>query len=168
MGTTKSNIKLDTFNRKILSLLHVNADMSNQELADEVGLSASACFQRVKALKEAGYFVSFVAELDLDRICHHVLAYVEFALENNTPEQRSAFEHAIGKRTEFMDCARITGETDYISFAGCSNVKELNALCDAISSDQSLGVKKIKTRIVLGRSKWYLGYPLDKLKWLES
>jgi len=167
MKTAKSNIKLDSFNKKILSVLHTNADMSNQKLADKVGLSPSACFQRVKGLREAGYFVSFVAELDLDKICSHVLAYVEFTLENNNPEHRAAFESAIAKRVEFMDCVRITGDTDYISFTGCSNVQDLNALCDSISSDKSLGIKKVRTRIVLERSKWYLGYPLDKLKWLD-
>ncbi|MEP2603255.1 MAG: winged helix-turn-helix transcriptional regulator, partial [Paraglaciecola sp.] len=84
-------VKLDAINKKILATLHKNADLSNQELSDAVALSPSACFQRTKALKEAGYFVNFQTEMDLDRICEHVLAYVEFKLANNTIAGRAAF-----------------------------------------------------------------------------
>jgi Lrp/AsnC family leucine-responsive transcriptional regulator len=82
--------------------LHKQADRSNQELAEKVALSASVCFQRTKALKEAGYFINFQTEMDLDRICEHVLAYVEFNLHSNTPLGRQAFELAINKIPEFI------------------------------------------------------------------
>lgn len=166
MDKNSNNVKLDAINKKILSITHLESDISNQELADKVGLSASACFQRVKALKEAGYFVSFHTDLDLDRLVEHVLAYVEFTLENNSLRFRKAFEKEMEKHPEFMDCLRITGDTDYIAFTCCSNTQDLTALVDFISSKDALGIKTVTTRIILERSKWYLGYPLDKLKWL--
>jgi Lrp/AsnC family leucine-responsive transcriptional regulator len=168
MSSTKRAIKLDDINKKILSITHAQSDISNQELADRVGLSPSACFQRVKALKEAGYFVSFTADMDLDRIVEHVLAYVEFTLENNNPKSRKAFEAAIEEIPEFMDCLRVTGDVDYISFTCCSNTQMLNTIVDEISGNEALGVKIVKTRIILERAKWYLGYPLANLKWLEG
>lgn len=122
----------------------------------------------MKALKEAGYFVSFHTDLDLDRIVEHVLAYVEFTLENNTARSRKTFEAAIEAIPEFMDCLRVTGDTDYIAFTCCSNTQALNALVDEISDDERLGIKTVKTRIILDRTKWYLGYPLEKLKWLSG
>lgn len=85
MSTKSKNIKLDDINKKIISITHLQSDISNQELADRIGLSPSACFQRVKALKEAGYFVTFTADLNLDNIVENALAYVEFRLENNNP-----------------------------------------------------------------------------------
>jgi len=168
MSTKNKNIKLDAINKKILAITHGESNISNQDLADRVGLSPSACFQRVKALKEAGYFVSFTADMDLDRIVEHVLAYVEFTLENNSLKNRKSFEKAIEKVPEFMDCLRVTGDTDYIAFTCASNTQALNAIIDDISSRESLGIKTVKTRIILERSKWYLGYPLEKLKWLDE
>ena len=168
MSSKDKNIKLDAINRNILSITHLQSDISNQDLAFRVGLSPSACFQRVKALKDAGYFVSFHTDLDLDRLVEHVLAYVEFALENNTLTARKRFEAEIEKHPEFMDCLRITGDTDYIAFTCCSNTQSLNALIDQISGQEALGIKNIKTRIILERSKWYLGYPLSKLKWIDG
>lgn len=168
MTSKKRDIKLDNINKKILSITHLNSDISNQELAEQVGLSNSACFQRMKALKEAGYFVSFHTDLDLDRMVEHVLAYVEFTLENNSPQKRKAFEAIIEEIPEFMDCLRVTGDVDYISFTCCSNAQALNALVDEVSGNEALGVRIVKTRIILDRAKWYLGYPLANLKWLND
>jgi len=168
MASKVKNIKLDAINRNILSITHLQSDISNQDLAYRVGLSPSACFQRVKALKDAGYFVNFHTDLDLDRLVEHILAYVEFALKNNTLAARKRFEAEIEKHPEFMDCLRITGDTDYIAFTCCSNTQSLNALIDEISGMDELGIKNVKTRIILERSKWYLGYPLSKLKWIDD
>lgn len=167
MAGTK-NIKLDAINRKILTITHNRANISNQELAERVGLSNSACFQRVKALKEAGYFLSFHTDLDLDRMVEHVLAYVEFTLEKNTPQYRQLFEGVIEAIPEFMDCVRVTGQSDYVCFTCCSSMQKLNDLIDSVSGNKELGVRLVNTRIILERSKWYLGYPLEKLTWLND
>lgn len=168
MSSNSKNIKLDAISKKILAITHGESNISNQDLADRVGLSPSACFQRVKALKEAGYFISFTADMDLDRIVEHVLAYVEFTLDNNSLKYRKAFEKAVEQIPEFMDCLRVTGDTDYIAFTCAANTQALNAIIDDISSRENLGIKTVKTRIILERSKWYLGYPLEKLKWLDE
>lgn len=167
MPTTNSDVKLDTFNRRILETLHLHADLTNQELAERVGLSPSACHQRVKQLKEGGYMFNFHCEMDLDRICEHVLAYVEFKLVSNTPEARAGFEAAIADIPEFMDCLRLGDDADYISFTCARDLATLNALCDELSGDAGAGVERVRVRVILDRAKFYLGYPLAQLKWRE-
>ena len=78
----KKPIKLDAINRKILATIHLQSDITNAKLADMVNLSPAACSQRTHALKEAGYYFNCHAEVDLDRICEHVMAYVEFTLSD--------------------------------------------------------------------------------------
>ena len=163
----KKPVKLDAINRKILATIHLQADITNAQLAEVVNLSPAACSQRTKALRDGGYYFNSHAEVDLDRICEHVIAYVEFTLADNGPENRRRFEAAIEVVPEFMDCLRLSGDTDYISFTCCSNIGELNRLCDELSSNKDLKIEKIVTRIVVERPKFYLGYPIDKLKWLE-
>ena len=155
------------YNKKILATIHKYADISNQELAERVGLSASACFQRKKALQEAGYFFNFHTEMDLDRICEHVLAYVEFYLKSNTAQQRRQFENALQDIPEFMDCLRMSGDVDYISFTCFPNYNALKQMCDSLSENPNLGINRIVIRPVLERTKWYLGSPLEKLKWID-
>jgi len=161
-------MKLDRINRRILATLHLEANLSNVDLAERIGLSPSACFQRVKSLRKAGFFVHFHAEVELDKICEHVLAYVEFTLHENVPAARRKFEQAVLGIPELMDCLRVTGDTDYISFACCPGIEELEKICDELASNDSLKIRRIKTRIVVDRAKWFLGYPLDKLKWLDQ
>ncbi|MGI9293314.1 MAG: Lrp/AsnC family transcriptional regulator [Pseudomonadales bacterium] len=163
----KKPIKLDALNRKILAAIHLESDITNAKLAEAVGLSPAACSQRTNALKDAGYIINCYAEVDLDRICEHVIAYVEFTLSDNSVSTRRKFEAAIEVLPEFMDCLRLSGETDYISFTCCPNIAELNRLCDELNADESLKIQKIVIRVVLERPKFYLGYPIAKLKWLE-
>lgn len=162
----KTTIKLDAINKKILATIHSHADLTNQELADRVGLSPSACFQRTKALREAGYFFNFHTEMDLDRICEHILAYVEFTLRGNSAVERKLFEAEIEKHPEFMDCLRLA-DGAYLSFTCCPDIQALNALCDQVTGNEALGVEQVTIRPVMERTKWYLGYPLAKLKWLD-
>lgn len=164
---TKKPIKLDAINRKILATIHLQADITNAKLAEKVNLSPAACSQRTNALKEAGYYSNCHAEVDLERICEHIIAYVEFTLSDNSLQIRRKFEQAIETIPEFMDCLRLSGETDYISFTCCTNIAELNRLCDEMSANKELHIQKIVTRLVLERPKFYLGYPIAKLKWLE-
>ncbi|NVK24298.1 MAG: Lrp/AsnC family transcriptional regulator [Gammaproteobacteria bacterium] len=164
----KKAIKIDSYNRKILATLHLQADLTNVELAEKVNLSPSACFQRVKSLKEAGYFRTFHADVDLEQICEHVLAYIEFTLSDNSAHQVRKFTSVIDQIPELMDCMQLSGDVDFISLSCFPNIKALNDVCNQLSSDANLAIKRIETRIVLNRTKWFLGYPLEKLKWLES
>ncbi|RDV26811.1 Lrp/AsnC family transcriptional regulator [Alteromonas aestuariivivens] len=164
---TKKTLRLDDFNKKILAIIHKQADISNQELADRVGLSPSACFQRKKALQEAGYFFNFHTEMDLDRICEHVLAYVEFYLQSNTGRFKQAFESAIQDIPEFMDCLRVSGGSDYVSFSCFPDIATLRNTCDELAAREELGITRVEVRPILERTKWYLGYPIEKLKWID-
>ena len=65
-------------------------------------------------------------------------------------------------------CDRVTGDVDYICFACSSGLRELNELIDRVSGNVDLGVRLVKTSILLERAKWYLGYPLNNLRWLED
>lgn len=161
-------IKIDAIHRKMLAIVQKRADITNQELADLIGLSPAACSQRMNALKEAGFFISFHAEVDLERLCEHVLAYVEFTLKSNDPESCARFADAIEEIPEFMDCLRLSGEVDFISFTCCAGIKELGEVCDRLASDPKLGITRINRRIIIDRAKWYYGYPISKLKWLDS
>lgn len=161
-------IRLDAINRKILACFQQHADMTNIQLAERVGLSPAACSQRVNALKEAGVVLSFHAEVDLDRICEHVLAYVEFTLAGNDPAARSRFVDAIERIPEFMDCVRLAGDIEYISFTCCPSISDLNRLCDQVTGDIELGVTKAVPRIIIERAKWFYGYPISRLKWLTD
>ena len=164
----KKIIRLDSYNKKILAILHLQADLTNVELAGRVNLSPSACFQRVKALKEAGYFRTFHADVNLEAMCEHIFPYVDFTLHDNSAASKRQFLAAINAIPQFMDCMQVTGNVDYVSFSCFADIAALNKACDSLSEQGALGIKRIETRIILAREKFFLGYPLAHLKWLEQ
>lgn len=148
--------------------MHLEADLTNVELAAKVNLSPSACFQRVKALKDAGYFRTFHADVNLEQICEHVLAYIEFTLENNNAPTKRKFAAAIEEIPEIMDCMQLSGDVDFLSLSCFPDLKSLNETCDKLSERKELCIKRIQTRVVLERTKFFLGYPLAQLKWFDE
>lgn len=163
----KKSVKLDAINRQILATLHLQGDITNAKLAEIVNLSPAACSQRTNALKEAGYLFNWHTEVDLERMCEHVIASVEFSLRDNCLPNRSRFEAAIELIPEFMDCLRLSGDIDYLSLACCTNINELNRICDELSADESLNIQRIVIRPVIDRPKFLVGYPIAKLKWRD-
>lgn len=164
--TRMKRLKLDRINQAILEQLQNNARISNLELAEKVNLSPSACLQRTKALEEAGYIRQYMASIDLDAICINVMAYVMFRLRDHATHLRVQFERYIRQRREFVDCLKVDGEYDYIALATCSTVGDFNALCEQLIEEDP-NIQKINSHIILDKTKWFAGYPLDNLIWRE-
>ena len=163
---TKRTIKLDRINRRILTELQDNARISNNDLSERVGLSPSACLQRVKALEEAGYILQYVMVTDVNKLCVNVKAYAHITLKNHGYQDFSIFEKGIRNYPQAVDCLRVNGEIDYISLIMCSTIEEFNEFCDELLQS-SLGVAKITSYFVLDEPKWFGGYPLDNLQWRD-
>jgi len=73
----------------------------------------------------------------------HVLAYVEVTLENNSLKSQKRFDAAIGGIPQFMNCQRITGDVDYMSFTCSSNTQSLNWLIDNLTFWACLSCLKV-------------------------
>ena len=79
--------KLDRYDLRILQELQHNAQLSNQELAERIGLSASPCSRRVKMLEDDGYIEKHVALLDRKKLGLTLTAYVLIGMDRHTPER---------------------------------------------------------------------------------
>ncbi|MXN63653.1 winged helix-turn-helix transcriptional regulator [Stappia sp. GBMRC 2046] len=107
-------MKLDRIDRKILTRLQSDGRIANAELAEAVGLSASACLRRVKALEQAGVIDSYVALLDPKKIARRMDIFVEISLTSQASEVLSAFEKAVSRSSEIMECYLMAGDADYL------------------------------------------------------
>lgn len=106
---------LDRTDRRILEVLQENAGLSNQELAERVGLSPSPCLRRVRALEEAGIIVGRYALLDRKRLGLEITALIHIGMDRHTPERFAAFEAAVSAYPEVQHCYLITGQAaDYL------------------------------------------------------
>lgn len=107
-------MKIDAINRKILQELSINGRISNLELADRVGLSPSACLRRVQELEREGVISGYRAVLDKSKLGVGFTAYVAVGLNNHTKSSQEAFEKAIARADEVVECHNITGTVEYL------------------------------------------------------
>lgn len=107
-------MQIDRYDRLILQLLQQDGRISNQELADKIGLSPSPCLRRVRALEEAGLIVGYQVLLDAKKLGLSLMALIHISMDQHTPERFNAFEAQIGEIPEVLECLLITGQSaDY-------------------------------------------------------
>ena len=107
-------MEMDRYDRSILEVLQQHGRISNQELADRIGLSPSPCLRRVKALEEAGVILGYRALVDSRALGLTLTALVFISMDRHTPDRFANFEARIGELPEVLECLLITGQdADY-------------------------------------------------------
>ncbi|MFC0338990.1 transcriptional regulator, AsnC family [Kushneria avicenniae] len=114
MTQIQTGIALDRYDRHILEILQADGRISNQALADRVGLSPSPCLRRVRALEESGLITGYQAQVDARRLGYRLMALVHISMDRHTPERFANFEQKVAALPEVIECLMITGqEVDY-------------------------------------------------------
>jgi Lrp/AsnC family leucine-responsive transcriptional regulator len=105
---------VDAIDKKILRALSRQGRLTNAELAEEVGLSASPCWTRVKRLEQAGVIKGYAAVLDQEALGLPDTVFIEVMMERHDEEQLRRFETAVKDIPEILECHLVTGEYDYV------------------------------------------------------
>ncbi len=128
MRNTSPEPQLDAIDRLILAALQDDGRVSNQDLAQRVHLSPSACLRRVKALEDSGVIDRYVALLNPKRIGRHGTSYTIVNLTSTQPAQLEAFEQAVRDAPEILDCFYVAGANDYLVRFAYRDAQELERL----------------------------------------
>ena len=105
---------MDELDRRILRELSRDGRISNQNLADRVGLSASACLRRVRELERSGIIAGYRAVVDPARAGVGFIAYLAAGLNDHSAAAQSTFEAACRGAPEIVECHNVTGAVEYI------------------------------------------------------
>lgn len=106
--------RLDDFDRRILAALQRDGRLSNTDLADRIGLSATPCLRRVKALERDGVIRGYRAELEPDQVGLGLTVMVGVKIAVHREEQTSAIQEAFKGIPEIIACHLVSGEIDYL------------------------------------------------------
>jgi len=107
-------MELDRYDRQILAVLQQDGRISNQDLADRIGLSPSPCLRRVRTLEEAGLITGYRALVDAKKLGLSLMALIGISMDQHTPERFANLEAAIRDIPEVLECLLITGQqSDY-------------------------------------------------------
>lgn len=109
---------LDRIDRRLLALLQQDARLTQEQLAEEVGLSASAVQRRVRRLEQAGVISGYRATIDPHALGLGLSALLSVRLEKHRPDKQHApqdlFGAAVQTWPEVVECLALTGEMDYL------------------------------------------------------
>lgn len=114
MRNDEALVQLDAIDQAILTELQASGRLSNQELAQRVHLSPSACLRRVKVLEESGVIDRYVALLNPRAFGRDGTSYTIINLESTQPKRLEAFEQAVKDTPEILDCFYVAGTNDYL------------------------------------------------------
>lgn len=114
VSSLQPNMKIDTINERILRELCADGRLPNQDLAQRVGLSPSACLRRVQELERAGVIKGYRAVLDRSKLGIGFTAYVTVGLSRHNKAAQLAFEQAVADAPQVQEVHNITGTVEYL------------------------------------------------------
>lgn len=130
-----------------------DASLTNQALADTVGLSPSACLKRVNRLRDSGVIDRVVALLNPEAIGQCLYLIVEVTMERDHRQLYERFERRVVGAREVTQCYQVTGESDFVLMVMVRDMDEYDRFCnEVLYADDNL--KKFRTLLSRKRSKF--------------
>ena len=155
----KQNIKLDNTDRKILEILQANSNITNAQLAKEIGLSPAPTLERVNKLENSGVIKSYHAVIDPSTVGIGVSTFVMVTLKGHNKDNINKFIAAINKINEVVECHHITGAGDFILKVVSADISSYQQLMlDHVSNIEV--VDSLQSMVILSTFKDSKSLPL--------
>ena len=154
-----TTVRLDPYERRILEILQTNARLTNQELAQLVGLSPSACWRRVKALEDAGVILRYAAIVDPKKVGIGECVFAHVSLTRHTKSLNTQFADLMRAQPEVMECFFTTGDADILLRVATSSVSAYDALLENVIFSAP-GVSRVHSNFALRQIKFETALPL--------
>ncbi len=138
----------DPMDMKILDALQRDASISNQQLAEQVGLSASQCSRRRTGLEERGLIRGYRVLLDRERLGFGVTVFISLSLDAHNLEGARSIRELTGKTPQILEAHALTGSADYLLKVVVRDLSELSLLVHDVLLPND-GVSRVHSNVVL-------------------
>jgi DNA-binding Lrp family transcriptional regulator len=152
-------IPVDAFDLKILAALQGDGRLTNQQLADVAGLSASQCSRRRMRLEEEKVIAGYHADLSAEALGFGVIAFIQVTLATHSPDNARKFRTLVARIDEIQEAYSLTGDADYVLKAVLRDLKGLSGLVNNVLMPHQ-SVAHVRSSIVLDRLKETTRLPL--------
>jgi DNA-binding Lrp family transcriptional regulator len=154
--------RLDAFDLRLLAALQENGRLTNQELGERIGLSASQCSRRRAGLEGAGLIRGYRADLAAELIGFRLLVFVQVTLATHSGDNAEKFRKLVARLDEVQGAYATTGDTDYLLKVVVADLKDLSVLVNEVLLPHE-SVARVRSSIVLDRIKETASLPLRAL-----
>ncbi|BCS46133.1 AsnC family transcriptional regulator [Pseudomonas amygdali pv. tabaci str. ATCC 11528] len=150
---------LSSIDMRILTALQQDGRITNQTLADQIGMSASPCWRRVKQLEEHRYVLGYKAVLDRRKIGLGVMVFIRVSIDSHSEAEARKFEQEVMQLENVVACYSIGGDADFLLQVVA---RDLDSFADfAMTVVRRLpGIKEMQSMFVLKEIKPFVSFPV--------
>ena len=145
-------ISVDDFDLKILGALQADGRLTNQQLAELVGLSSSQCSRRRMRLEEEKVIAGFHADLAGEALGFNLIAFIHITLASHSPDNARKFRELVNRVDEIQDADALTGDADYVLKVVLRDLKSLSDIVNNVLMPHQ-SVAHVRSSVVLDRLK---------------
>ncbi len=153
----------DSFDLKLLAALEADGRLTNSELAEKVGLSASQCSRRRIRLEETGVIEGYTARLNARRLGIGLLAMIQVSMSLHSKENAKKFSDFVNAVEEIQEAYALTGDADYLLKVVVPDLTNLSRIINDLILPHA-SVSHVKSSIVLTTLKDTHRLPLTATK----
>jgi DNA-binding Lrp family transcriptional regulator len=156
-------ISADAFDLRMLAALQDDGRLTNQELADIVGLSASQCSRRRMRLEEDRVIAGYHANLAAEALGFTLIAFIQITLATHSPDNAEKFRALVNRVDAIQEAYSMTGDADYLLKVVLHDLKSLSDIVNNVLMPHQ-SVAHVRSSIVLDRLKETSKLPLSAMK----
>lgn len=116
-------MKLDHIDYKLIEMLQHNCKQTTKELADQLNLSTTAVYERIKKLEKQNIITDYVAIVNKDKINRSFMAISHIKIKSHSKDAILRFEKKVDQIPEVLECFHVSGEYDYILKIGVQDME---------------------------------------------
>ena len=155
--------EIDKTDAKILDLLQRDSRMTNQELSEQLGMSASPCWRRIKRLQDEQIIRGYGVLLDRKKLGLGVMVFIRVSIDSHNEIEAKKFEEQVSALEYVVACYSIGGDADFLLQVVSP---DLDTYADfSMSIIRRLpGIKEMQSMFVLKEIKPFLSFPVKSQK----
>ena len=135
-----NQVQLDDRDLKILRLQQDYAKLTTKQLAEQVNLSPTPVFERLKRLESDGFIKKYIAILDADKLGRSFMVFTSVKLKQMSRNVANEFVKMIQDIPEVSACYNVAGEFDYILIINAPSMKYYNDfIINVLGTVESIG-----------------------------
>ena len=150
---------MDRADRAILQVLQRDSSRSIADIAEQAGVSASACHRRIKALEQQGIISGYSARLDPRSLGLALEIFVDITLTSQSREAMDRFEQAVQRYDDILECHLMSGSADYLLRVAVPDLEQYDRIHRHCLAELP-GVSAMQSSFSLRRIKRMEGYPI--------
>jgi len=144
---------LDSTDRKIAKILQQDGRITIKALADQLDLTTTPVFERVKRLEKEGIISKYVALLNPKKVNRNLIVFISISLKNHTRSYLDKFVTEMRSYDEIMECYHIAGNFDYLLKAQLSDMESFQQfILNKLSVNSNIA--HVQSSFVLSKDKY--------------